>query len=94
MIPVIAPPLDEPSARTMWSRAHQETQDNAPPDQLPRPTDDTSGDRRSPSRRLSRHRLYRQWCPRTPASTALIGLSAAAVLAAVMVRRKPARASH
>ena len=26
MIPVIAPPLDEPSARTMWSRAHQETE--------------------------------------------------------------------
>lgn len=94
MIPVIAPPLDESSARTMWSRAHRETSDDAPADQLPSPADDPSGIRRSPSRWLSRHRPDRRRRPRPPVPAVLIGLSAAAVLVAAMIRRRYVGASH
>jgi hypothetical protein len=87
MIPVVAPPLDEPPAPMRRFMARQQTKDDAPQDQIPRPTDVESGDRRSPSRWLSRHRAD-QWRPRTPAPTVVIGLSAAALLAAATIRRK------
>jgi len=90
MIPVVAPPLDERPTRTKRFRARQYRKRDAPPDQLPRPTDD----RRTPSRWLSRHRPDRNRGPRTPAPTVLIGLSAAAVLAAAMIRRRYERAPH
>jgi hypothetical protein len=55
MIPVVAPPLEQPPARATWLWPHQETNDDAPPTQLP---------------------------------SVLIGLSAAAVLVAAMIRRR------
>jgi hypothetical protein len=94
MIPVVAPPLFEPPARLRRFRGYQESEVRAtPPAELIHATDDRSGDCRTSSRWLSRHRRDRRWSPRGSAPAVLMCLSAAAGLAAALIRRKHEGAS-
>jgi hypothetical protein len=91
MIPVVAPPLDEQPLRMRRFRASQPTENDAvPPGDLTQPPEEPSGDQSGGDRRsrwLARHRPHRRWSSRTTAPTVMMALSAAAILAAAIIRR-------
>ena len=93
MIPVVAPPLDEPPTRLRWFRTQRETAGDAlQRDQLAQPTDDQGGGCASSSHSSSRTPLRRRWS-RTAASLILMGLIAGTGLAAG-IRLRHGRASQ